>query len=72
MALVRQTISALEPPDQNCPSKFIQQSTKSTKLDSTVAPKMRGSLNDAVKAKARAVVEAKKKVAEDEKKVSSL
>ena len=37
-----------------------------------MAPKMRGSLNDVAKAKACAVVEAKKKVVEEEKKMSSL
>ena len=67
--LFEQTISALEPLDQNCPSKFNQQSTKFTQSYSTMAPKMRGSLTDAAKSKAQAVVEAKKKAIEDEKKM---
>ena len=37
-----------------------------------MAPKMRGSLTDTTKSKARAAAEAKRKVVEDEKKMSSL
>ena len=59
--LFEQRIVVLELHDQNFPSKINQQSTKSTQLDSTMAPKMRGSINNATKAKPRAVAEAKKK-----------
>ena len=46
--------------------------TESKQLQIIMAPKMHGSINDAAKAKARATVEAKKKVAEEEKKLSVL
>ena len=50
--LFEQIIFAPESPNQNCPSKFNQQSTKFTQSDSPMAPKMRGSLKEATKAKA--------------------
>ena len=37
-----------------------------------MAPKMRGSINDTTKAKAHGVAEAKRKVVEEEKKLSML
>ena len=46
--------------------------TKSTQSDSAMAPKMRGSINNAAKAKARAAAEAKNKADEEEKKMYSL
>ena len=50
----------------------ISQPTKWEQLQLTMAPKMRGNINDTVKAKARAMVEAKKKEATEEKKLSVL
>lgn len=46
--------------------------TKLTQPDSAMAPKMRGSLTDTTKSKARAAAKTKKKVVEDEKKMFSL
>ena len=48
------------------------QKLESKQFQIDMAPKMHGSVNDAVKAKARAVAEVKKKVAEEEKKLSTL
>ena len=56
--LFEQRISALKPPDQNCPSKFNQQSTTFTQPDLAMALEMRGSLTVVTKAKARAATEA--------------
>ena len=61
-----------EPHDQNRLSKINQQPTKSNHPDLAMALKMRGSINNAVKAKARAATEAKKKVTAEEKKMSTL
>ena len=60
--LFEQRISTPESPNQNCSSKFNQQSTKFPQLDSSMAPKIRGSLIDAAKSKAREASEAKSKV----------
>ena len=48
------------------------QKPESKQFQTDMAPKMRGSVNDAAKAKARAAAEAKKKVEEEEKKLSAL
>ena len=58
--------------DQQHQSTPKSQSTESKKLLSNMAPKMHGSINDVAKAKAHATTEAKKKVAEEEKKLSAL
>ena len=50
--LFEQRIYAPDPPHQNCANKFSLQSTKFTQPDSTMAPKMRGSMPDAIEAKA--------------------
>lgn len=60
--LFKQRIFALEPPDQNCPSKLNQQLTKFTQPNLVMAPKMRGSLTNATKPKAAKATEAEKKV----------
>ena len=61
-----------EPNDQNRPSKSNLQPTKSNQLNSAMAPKMRGSINEATKSKAQVVAEAKKKATEEEKKMYAL
>ena len=48
------------------------QMTESKQLQTIMAPKMHGSINDAAKDKACAAAEAKKKVAEEDKTLSSL
>ena len=45
---------------------------ESRQLQIDMAPKMRGSINDSMKAKARAATEAKKKAIAEEKKLSAL
>jgi hypothetical protein len=65
-------ISAEELKDHNYPSQPKLQPIKSNHSYSTMALKMRGSINDATKAKARAIVEPKKKATEEEKKMSML
>lgn len=70
--LFEQRIYAPEPPNQNCASKFNQESTKFIQSDLAMAPKMRGSLTNITKAKAQEATKAKKKAAKDEKKMSSL
>ena len=70
--LFEQRIVAPESHDHNCQSKINQQSTKSTQSDSTMALKMRGSINDTAKSKDRAAADHKKNVVEEEKKMSSL
>ena len=70
--LFEKRIFAPELPDQNCANEFKLPTTNLSQLDSTMAPKMRCSMSDAAKAKARAVAEARKKSIEDEKKMSSL
>ena len=70
--LFEHRIATPESCDHNCPSKINQQSTKYNQLDSAMAPKMRGSINNATKAKVHATKEAKKKVVEEEKKMSAL
>ena len=54
-------IAAEELKDQNHPSQPKLQPTESNHSHSTMEPKMRGSMNDATKAKACAAAEAKKK-----------
>ena len=70
--LFEQRIVAPESHDQNRPHKINQQPTKSNQPDSVMAPKIRGSINDAAKAKVRATAKAKKKVVEEEKKMYAL
>ena len=70
--LFEQIISTPEPPNQNSPSQFNQQSTKFTQSDSHMAPKMRGNPTNTEKSKARAAAKAKNKAVEDEKNMSSL
>lgn len=48
------------------------QTTESKQLQTIMAPKMHGSINDAAKAKAHAVAKAKKKATEEEKKLLAL
>lgn len=65
-------ISTEELKDQNRPNQPKLQLTESNHSHSTLAPKRRGSINDAAKAKARATTKEKKKAAEEEKKMSVL
>ena len=65
-------IAGEELKNQQQPSQPISQVTKSDQLQSSMAPKMRGSINDTTKAKAHAVAEAKRKATEEEKKLSAL
>lgn len=57
------------PQQQNLP---ISQPTNSEQLQSTMAPKMHGNINETTKAKAHTTAEAKKKEAEEENKLSTL
>ena len=66
------TIMGEELKNQQKQSIPISQLTELKQLHVIMAPKMHGSVNDAAKAKACATVEAKKKVAEEEKQLSTL
>lgn len=70
--LFKYIISAPKPPNQNYADEFKLPTTNLSQPDSTMAPKMRGSVSNSAKAKAWAIIEARKKVIEDEKKMSSL
>ena len=65
-------ITAKEPNDQNQPSKSNLQLTKSNQPHSTMATKMRGSINNATKSKSQVAMKAKKKVVEEEKNMYAL
>ena len=60
----------LEDQQQQSPPK--SQTSKSKQLQTNMAPKVCGSINNATKAKAHAAAEAKKKAIEEEKKLSAL
>ena len=66
------TIAGEELRKQRQKSPPNSQKPESKQFQTNMAPKMCGSVNDAVKAKARAATEAKKKATEEDKKLSVL